>query len=67
MFKRFFNHANQGESTVREPATGRESEIHRELAMRASIANKFKNYNSDEDTTIPNFTLDDDETEKSAI
>lgn len=64
VFKRFFKHAKQSETIDRGPTTGRESEISRELAMRASIANKLRNYNSDEDTTISNFTLADDETEK---
>ena len=64
MFKRFFKHAKQSETIDREPTTGRESEIRRELAMRASIANKLRNYDSNEDTAISNFTLADDETEK---
>jgi hypothetical protein len=32
----------------------------RELGMRASIADKLKNYNADEDTTISEFPLADD-------
>lgn len=32
-----------------------------ELAMRASIAGKLRNYNADEDTTISEFTLAEDE------
>jgi hypothetical protein len=32
-----------------------------ELAMRASIAGKLRNYNADEDTTISEFTLANDE------
>ncbi len=32
-----------------------------ELAMRANIADKLRDYNADEDTTISEFTLADDE------
>lgn len=64
MLKQFFKHAKQSEAIDREPTRSRESEIRRELAMRASIANKLKNYNSDEDTSVSYFTLADDETEK---
>ena len=35
-----------------------------ELAMRANIAGKLSNYNADEDTTISEFSLADDEKEK---
>jgi len=35
-----------------------------ELAMRASIADKLRNYRADEDTTISKFTLADDEAER---
>lgn len=64
MFRRFFKHAKQSETIDREPTISRESEIRRELAIRASIANKLRNYNSDEDTTISTFTLADDEAER---
>ncbi|MCP4430533.1 MAG: hypothetical protein GY806_06105 [Gammaproteobacteria bacterium] len=38
-----------------------------ELAMRAKIAHKLKNYNPEEDTTISEFSLaDDDEDKKTA-
>jgi len=33
----------------------------RELAMKAKIAGKLRNYNADEDTTISEFSLADDE------
>ena len=33
----------------------------RELGMRASIVDKLRNYNEDEDTTISEFSLADDE------
>jgi hypothetical protein len=35
-----------------------------ELAMRANIAGKLRNYNADEDTTISEFSLADDVKER---
>ena len=38
-----------------------------ELAMRANIANKLKSYKVEEDTTISQFSLADEEKEKKAL
>jgi hypothetical protein len=64
MFKWFLKRGNQSETDDPEPALSRKSAIRSELAMRASIANKLRNYNADEDTTISKFTLADDEAER---
>lgn len=45
----------------RESASVTPESAMRELGMRASIADKLKNYNADEDTTISEFSLADDE------
>ncbi len=42
------------------PNRGKDTSVIGELAMRASIAYKLKNYNADEDTTISEFSLADD-------
>jgi hypothetical protein len=64
MFKWFFKRGNQSETVDPEPAISRKSAIRSELAMRASIADKLRNYRADEDTTISKFTLADDEAER---
>ncbi len=64
MFKWFLKRWNQSETVDPEPAIRRKSTIRSELSMRASIANKLRNYNADEDTTISKFTLADDEAER---
>lgn len=64
MFKWFLKRGNQSETVDPEPAISRKSAIRSELATRASIANKLRNYNADEDTTISKFTLADDEAER---
>ena len=55
MFKWSFRHENQ-----RETAMNRKSEIRQDLATRASIASKLRNYNPAEDTTTSAFTLAED-------
>ena len=55
MFRWFFKHENQ-----KETAASRKSAIRQDLATRASIANKLKNYKADEDTSISKFTLAED-------
>ena len=42
---------------------GKVASVTHELAMRADIAGKLRNYNADEDTTISEFSLADDEKE----
>ena len=64
MFKWLFKRGKKSESVDSEPAISRKLAIRSELAMRASIANKLRNYNADEDTTISKFTLADDEAER---
>jgi hypothetical protein len=64
MFKWFFKRENQSETVDPELAISRKSAIRSELAMRASIADKLRNYRADEDTTISKFTLADDEAER---
>ena len=61
MFKWFFKRGNQSKTVDPEPSISRESAIRGELATRASIANKLRKYNANEDTTISKFTLADDE------
>ena len=39
---------------------GKDTSVISELAMRAKIAYKLRNYNADEDTTISEFSLADD-------
>ena len=63
MFKWFFKRGNQSKTVDPEPEISRESAIRSELATRASIANKLRNYNANEDTTTSKFTLADDEAE----
>jgi len=64
MFKWFLKRGNQTDAVGPATALSRKSAIRSELAMRASIANKLRNYNAAEDTTISNFTLADDEPER---
>jgi len=64
MFKWLFKRGNQSETVDPEPAISRKSTIRSELSMRASITNKLRKYNADEDTTISKFTLADDEAER---
>jgi hypothetical protein len=64
MFKWFLKRGNQTKAVAPVPALSRKSAIRSELAMRASIAKKLKNYNAAEDTTISNFTLPDDKGER---
>ena len=45
----------------RESASDTPESAMRELGMRASIDDKLKNYNAEEDTTISEFSLADDE------
>ena len=69
MFK-FFKHRDKAAAIEQKLAVQREMErrrrmeLRRETAMRANIANKLKNYNADEDTTISNFTLADEAVER---
>ena len=64
MFKWLFKRGNKSETADPEPAISRKSAIRSELAMRASITNKLRRYNADEDTTISKFTLTDDKAER---
>ena len=43
---------------------GKITSVTRDLAMRANIAGKLRNYDADEDTTISEFSLGDDEKER---
>ena len=54
MFNWLFANKTESASVTPESAMG-------ELGMRASIADKLKNYDADEDTTISEFSLADDE------
>ena len=54
MFNWLFANKRESASVTRESAMT-------ELGMRASIVDKLKNYNVDEDTTISEFSLADDE------
>ena len=64
MFKWFFKHENQTATDGREVEMIRKSAIRRDLATRASIASKLRNYNAAEDTTTSKFTLADDGPER---
>ena len=70
MFKFLFKHRDRGAAVDQKLALQRELEHRRklekrqELAMQANIANKLKGYKADEDTTISNFTLAEDEVER---
>jgi len=64
MFKWFLKRGDHTKAVPPVPTLSRKSAIRSELAMRASIANKLRNYNAAEDTTISNFTLADDEAER---
>jgi len=59
MFNWLFANRRKSDSVTPE-LTKREVAM-RELAMRAKIADKLRNYNSEEDTTISEFSLADDE------
>lgn len=59
MFNWLFANSRKSDSATPE-LTKREVAM-RELAMRANIADKLRNYNSEEDTTISDFSLPDDE------
>ena len=58
MFNWLFANRRKSDSVTPE-LTKREVAM-RELAMRAKIAYKLRNYNADEDTTISEFSLADD-------
>ncbi len=72
MFK-FFKHRDKGPEVERKLALQRgikrrrNGELLDELALRANIADKLKNYRAEEDTTISNFTLADDELERNLV
>ena len=59
MFRWLF--ANKQKEISASPASEARESAMKELAMRASIAVKLKNYNADEDTTISEFSLADEE------
>lgn len=69
MFK-LFRHRDKSAAAERKLALQRglkrrrNSDLMDELALRANIADKLKNYKAEEDTTISNFTLADDEVER---
>lgn len=56
MFNWLFANKKESASVTRESAM-------KELGMRASIVDKLKNYNVEEDTTTSEFSLADDEKE----
>lgn len=69
MFNLFFK--NRAKKTLeqklvvqREMHHTRKQEMRSELAMRANIASKLKHYSVEEDTTISNFKLAEDEVER---
>jgi hypothetical protein len=70
MFKFIFKHRGKAATVEQKLAMQREIERRRvmeqryESALRANIANKLKSYNVEEDTTISNFTLAEDEVER---
>lgn len=72
MFK-LFKHRNKAATVEQKLAMQREMERRRkmeqrrETAMRANIANKLKSYKADEDTTISNFTLAEEEVERKLL
>ena len=67
---RFFRHRGKAATSEHKLAIQRDSErrrkmeIRRETALRANIANKLKSYNAEEDTSISNFTLAENEVER---
>ena len=69
MFK-FFKHRDKAAKTAQKLAMQREMERRRarqpssDSTLRANIASKLKTYNAEEDTTISNFTLAEDEVER---
>jgi len=68
MFK-FFKHRDKPTAVEHKLAIQREikrraRESRGDSALRANIANKLRNYNADEDTTISNFTIAEDEVER---
>ena len=73
MFKLFFRHRHKPSAVEQKLAMQREMErrrkleMRRESALKANIADKLKGYNADEDTTISNFTLAEDEVERKLI
>jgi len=72
MFK-FFRSRDKGAAAERKLALQRgikrrrNGELLDELALRANIADKLKNYKAEEDTTLSNFTLADDEVERNLL
>ena len=72
MFK-FFKHRDKNAAAERRLAIQRgmkrrrDSDLLDELALRANIADKLKNYKAEEDTTISNFTLAEDEVERNLV
>lgn len=72
MFK-FFKHRGKAATVEQKLAMQREMErrrlmeLRRESAMRTNIANKLKSYNADEDTTISNFTLAEEDVERKLV
>jgi hypothetical protein len=53
--------ANRRKSDSVTPELRKRELAMKELGMRANIADKLRNYNSEEDTTISEFSLADDE------
>ena len=72
MFK-LFKHRDKAAKIEQKLAIQRESErrrkmeVRRETALRANIAYKLKGYKADEDTTISNFTLAEEEVERKLL
>lgn len=72
MFK-FFKQRDKSAAVEQKLAIQRElkrrsaTKSHSESALRANIAAKLKNYHAEDDTTISNFTLADDELESNLV
>lgn len=72
MFK-FFKHRGKAATNEHKLAMQRDAErrrkieLRRETAMRANIANKLKDYRADEDTSISNFSLAEEEVERKLL
>lgn len=72
MFK-FFRGRDKGAAAERKLAVqrgmkrGKSGVLLDELALRANIADKLKNYRAEDDTSISNFTLADDELDRNLV
>ena len=73
MFKTLFRHRGKAATVEQKLALQRELERRRKTELcsdselRQNIANKLKSYRADEDTTISNFTLAEDQVERKML